>query len=76
MLVSEGMAEQFCRSMVQVEGAGCCLGKLKAEVIDFWAVGLTWLDPTDKGGSSMKDAFSFQPGSLGPPVLLTAMGKA
>lgn len=34
------------------------LGKLSIEAVE-----LTWFDPMDKGRISMKDAFSFEPGS-------------
>lgn len=34
-----------------------CRGKV------IWTVELTWFDPMDKGGSSMKGAFRFEPGS-------------
>lgn len=67
MLVFEGVGEQFYRSVAQVEEAGCCLGKLRVEATDIWAVRLAWLDLMDKVGSSTMDACSFEPGSACHP---------
>lgn len=54
----EGQELRPSLCLVQVEEAGPPLGKLSIEAVE-----LTWFDPMDKGRISMKDAFSFEPGS-------------
>lgn len=56
-----GQALKFSRVTVQMEEAGECVGKRRVEATVILAVGWTWLDLTDEGGPSPKDAFSFEP---------------